>query len=74
MKIWMRTPALYEQMHTICSLVDTDLVVLQMRGKGWLEKDSFGKYHLTMLGRSNIGAADQPTDSTSLEVQSHRSS
>jgi hypothetical protein len=36
----------------------------------WIEKDFMGRYYLTLLGKSNIGIAEHPTDFSSLVVQS----
>lgn len=45
-------------------------IIKEALDRRWVEKDSLEKYHLTLLGKINIGSAENPTDSSSLEVQS----
>jgi hypothetical protein len=45
-------------------------IIKEASDRRWIKNDSLGKYHLTSLGKINVGTAEKPTDSSSLEVQS----
>ena len=44
--------------------------ITEAQRKGWIEKDSLGRYRLTTLGKANIDSAHHPIDSVSLEAYS----
>jgi hypothetical protein len=45
-------------------------IIKEATERHWIEKDSMGRYRLTLLGKSNIGTAKESPEFLSLEVQS----
>ena len=45
-------------------------IIREASERGWIEEDSMGRYHLSLLGKSNIRTAKEPLESLSLKVQS----
>src|SRR5215469_15875871 len=44
-------------------------IIKEAFDRRWIEKDSLGKYHLTSMGKRNVGTAKNPVDSFRLKVQ-----
>jgi len=72
LKLLAKQPITREKIHSTLKADRKTIYrnIIEAQKRGWIEKDSLSRYHLTALGKANIGTAKHPIDTASLEAHS----